>query len=301
MPRHLLPALLAGMLAGGMFLLIIFTKLHPIFSFSASLPLFFIGLRQGHRDAFTAVLTAFLLISIGGGPAPGIFFMLTIGLPAGFMVRQSLLHRDETQWFPIGLIVLSLALYAASIMALIAWYFAYEPGGLEQVIASNIKEAFALMGEQYAAIGESLATSWPFLIFPVTWWLWGLMLYGYAWIAQKILVDRREMLRPGYGIEPFTMPRWMLALLAIGALASLIGSPQMRFLGKSEILILLLPYFFLGIALLHRNVREWPNGRFFLFFVYFLAFSLFWPALLIAGIGLVYQIKNLSVHGKNIG
>ncbi len=81
----------------------------------------------------------------------------------------------------------------------------------------------------------------------------------------------------------FAMPGWMLALLAICALASLIGSESMSFLGKSTLISLMLPYFFLGAALLQETSKTWPSRRFFLFFIYFIIFAQFWPALILAG------------------
>jgi hypothetical protein len=99
-------------------------------------------------------------------------------------------------------------------------------------------------------------------------------------------------------LQAFEIPSWMLTLLAISALATLIGSPSMAFLGKSTLLTLMLPYFFLGCTLMHRACKTWPNSRFFLFFVYFLAFTQFWPVLILAAVGLWYQIKGLSGGGS---
>ena len=49
---------------------------------------------------------------------------------------------------------------------------------------------------------------------------------------------------------------------------------SMQFLGKASLISLMLPYFFLGAASLRESSAAWPNGRFFMFFV----FSLNYPS-----------------------
>jgi hypothetical protein len=50
----------------------------------------------------------------------------------------------------------------------------------------------------------------------------------------------------------------------------------------------------LGAASLRESSAAWPNGRFFMFFVYFMVFTQLWPALILSGLGLWQQIKHLS-------
>ena len=60
---------------------------------------------------------------------------------------------------------------------------------------------------------------------------------------------------------------------------------------------MMLPYFFLGCTLMHRACKTWPSSRFFIFFIYFLIFTQFWPVLILAFLGLWHQIKSLSGGG----
>ncbi|MBY0407462.1 MAG: hypothetical protein K2Q01_07200, partial [Rickettsiales bacterium] len=125
-------------------------------------------------------------------------------------------------------------------------------------------------------------------------WLWCIMLYAHGWLATRMLAKKGRALRPDFAVSTFPIPLWMLQLLAICALASLIGSDSMRFLGKASLISLMLPYFFLGAAVLREMTGNWPNPRFFLFFVYFMVFTQFWPALIVAALGMWRQIKLLS-------
>src|SRR5690606_2069139 len=137
---------------------------------------------------------------------------------------------------------------------------------------------------------------WAFLIFPITIWLWAICLYAHLWLTTRLLRHKHLGQRPDVSVLPFTMPGWMLYLLAVSALASLIGGTSMQLLGKSSVIILLLPYFFLGAAIMHAHSKTWPSRRFFLFFVYFSIVALVWPAVLIAGFGVWQQLKTLNKH-----
>ena len=297
MPKHLIPAFTAGLLASGLFLV----SFGKVFLFLPSLPLFFIGLSSRSRLTYVAVFTATLLIGLIAGSAPGVLFLLFMGLPAWYFSKKSLLSGlglgiAERIWYPIGLIIIDLTLYACVLLALMSWYYAYEPGGLQQLLSQDIQEAFSDTGGEYGDIIERMV-SWSFAIFPMTIWMWGIMLYSHAWLANKALTKQKLQIRPDIAVYGFIIPSWMLSLLAIAALATLIGSPAMGFLGKMILLTLMLPYFFLGCTIMHRVAKIWLSSRFFIFFVYFLIFTQLWPVLILAGIGLWHQIKCLSGSG----
>lgn len=306
MPKSLIPALLAGLLASGLFLAVFGAGLGFMFMFLPALPLFFLAL-SAHATADKyivpiALAVATFIIGLAGGPASGALFLIFLGLPCWYFAKKSLLHLPAAPgmpmfWYPLGLIVLNLTLWACALVAMMVWYYSDLPGGMPQLLAQNIRDAFSDLKGEYGDVVENMATGWSFLIFPITIWLWGMLLYAHAWIANRALARGHKQLRPGMEVAPFIIPGWMLTLLAICALATLIGGPSMSFLGKSSLLSLLLPYFFLGASLMHRYFRKWPSSRFFLFFVYFLIFTQFWPFLILAGIGLWHQIKYLLAAG----
>lgn len=303
--KALVTALVAGLLSSGLFLVVFGAGLGFLFMFLPTLPLFFLGLSRmgyGYKRSLTAALAgAAGIITAVAGPASAALYLVFLGLPAAYFCRKALLHLPATAgvdmfWYPLGLIILKLSLWASMLVALMTWYYASLPGGLPQLLTQNIREAFTDLQGNYGDIIESMASAWSFLMFPITIWLWGMLVFAHAWIANRILVKQDKHVRPDMVFKPFVIPSWVLSLLAICALASLIGSPSMSFLGKSTLLSLMLPYFFLGCTIMHRSVRAWPSGRFFLLFVYVLVFTLFWPFLIVAGFGLVQQIKSLSGH-----
>ena len=304
MPKHLASALIAGLFSGGLFLVVFGTGLGFIFMFLPSFPLFFVSLSPKFSLSHAAIVAATTVITLVAGLASGILFLIFLGLPVWYFSKKALLSgagigAGERLWYPIGLIIMHLTLCACVLVALMTWYYAGEPGGLPLILEHNIHEAFADMDSgEYSDIIEHIAGSWSFLLFPLTIWLWGMLLYAHAWLTNRILLQNKRQVRPDMEVQPFLIPSWMLTLLAIAALATLIGSPSMSFLGKMTLLSLMLPYFFLGCTLMHLMCKTWTSGRFFIFFVYFMAVTQFWPVLILALIGLWHQIKCLPAGGS---
>ena len=294
----LIAPILAGLLASGLFFIVFGIGLGFIFLFLPTLPLFYIGLGPRFAKLPLAVGTAAVTIAIVTGLPLMTIFLLFMGLPAWYIAKYSLLWRSEQDWFPIGAIILRLTLIGCAIISLVTLYYSFQPETLPQLLSQNIHETFAELKNDYGDIIDMLAGELSFLMFPVTIWLWAMILYSHAWLMNRLLARRKQQIRPDYNIRPFAIPVWMLTLLVIAALASLIGSESMSFLGKNMMICLMLPYFFQGTALMHRACKPLPSHRFFLFFVYFMVFSQFWPALVLAWVGLWDQVKHLKQTPK---
>jgi hypothetical protein len=295
--------LIAGLLAGGLFLFIFDVGLGFLFMFLPILPIMLAGFARSAPVALQATLIATIAIGAVANTAAAVLFLIFFGLPAWYIVRQGQLSRIDgagtRQWMPAGPIFVHLAIAASVLVALVVAYWAGTPGGLPGMIAERLPEIFADLSGEYGDVVHAMATDWSFMVFSATVWLWGLAFYAHAWLALRLLAYKHIPARPVFTLVTFAMPNWLLSLLAICALASLIGSVSMSFLGKATLITLLLPYFFLGAAIMHQRIATWPNRSFLFFFMYFLAFAQFWPALMIAGIGLVHHIKRLSSAGTS--
>lgn len=297
MKKPLAHAFIAGLLASGLFLFVFGLGLGFIFMFLPTLPLLALGLSKAPRLALYGAFFATALITMLTDMAVGLLFLLFLGLPAWFLARESLRARSHgpvEEWLPIGLILTQLTLYACAFVALLTLFYALQPESLPQVLSQNIQAAFADLKGSYGQIIDTLANEWSFLVFSIAIWLWGMTLYFHGWLAHRALAKKGIVRRPDFRLRPFMIPSWMLSLLAICALASLAGGESLRFLGKSTLISLMLPYFFAGAALMHETSKNWPSRGFFLFFIYFIIFAQFWPALFLSGVGLWVQIKGLS-------
>jgi hypothetical protein len=222
--------------------------------------------------------------------------LFLMGVPAWYITKYAILFRDESTgrtWYPLGLIWTNLTFYAALLILAIGMYYAGGDPSLEGILAAKIRATFAQTGDEYAKAVDALANQ-PFLLFTMAGWLWGLTLYGLAWVTNRKLVQQGKSIRPDFTLHMFPLPNLILMLLGACAAISLLGGAEAAFLAKALFLLLFLPYFFLGCILLHKETQSWPSRRFFLFFIYFMVFFQFWPAFLLAGAGLLHHIKHLS-------
>lgn len=290
---------LSALLSASIFLVVFGAGLGFLFMFLPTIPIFMVGLKGYERNALGAAAIAAVAIMVVGGVSTAALYLLLLGLPAWYICSEALQSRTRLsshshEWMPVGSIFLKLTLFACGLMAFIVAFYTREPGGIAAILASNINASLAELPDEFSDTVHRLSSNWSFLVFCVTFWLWALILYVHAWLAHRALMKRKLSPRHDFSIHPFHMPQWMLALLFIAALASLIGSDSMRFLGKSILISLALPYFLSGVGLMHQSSHKWPNRRILLFFIYFMVFSQFWPALIISASGLWHQIKHLS-------
>lgn len=295
MSKALIVSLIAGLLSAGLFLIIFGIGLGFIFMFLPTLPLLSLGLSRDASLTIISSATASVIIAAVAGLPVGILFMLFLGFPCWYMVDRAL-RSHNGQWFPVGIIFLHLTIAACVAVAVVALYYHDVPGGLPAMVSKDIHEAFSDVDGEYAEVIDTLASQWSFLVFSITTWLWALALYAHGWLATRALNQKRQQLRPDFAIHPFPMPNWMFSLMAIAALASLIGSESMSFVGKSTLISLMLPYFLLGAQVMHSASQTWPSRRFFLFFIYFSIFAQFWPAMILSGVGLYTHIKSINKH-----
>ncbi len=238
-------------------------------------------------------------ISLLAGADAGLIYLLYLALPCCYLAQRALLcHKQESgglTWYPPALALLQISLVGMITIALMTIHHASAEGGIMGVISQQVEAGFADMEPEMSAMVKQLASHWSFLIFGLTVWMWVLLLYGHLWAANRLIKTNR--LRESVAIEPFAMPGWVLSLMAICALASLIGSPSMQFFGKASLVCLMLPYFLLGCALMHAASKSWPSRGFFLFFVYSIIITQFWqlwPLMILSAYGFFHHMKSLS-------
>lgn len=291
-------SLLPALTSSGIFLLMLAIGLGFPFLFLSLLPIFSVGLGKNPRYAMEATLIASaVIVMLTGALSLGVMFVFFLGLPAWYfcyLARHALLFGEHKIWYPVGNIIAQLSVYACVLIGMAVVYYASETGGITAVVSAKIREAFTAMPAEYEGMVNTLADHWNFMLFSMLAWMWGAALYGHAWLANRRLVKTGKAQRESLAVTVFAMPGWMLYLLFVAALASLIGSESMRFAGKACFTTLLLPYFFLGLAIIHRSSNQWPNRRFFLFFIYLMIASQLWMMAIVAGIGVVSHLLQIN-------
>ncbi len=283
------------------------TSLGFLFMFLPTLPLFSAGLGKSPKVALEAAAIATLPIALltSSISAPAIF-MLVYALPCVLISHLLLLHRDIQLgdgmptlrfWYPAGLVIISLAVYACVMLAITTALFATQETNLPNLLAQTISEEIKTIQKDMGITLEQVSPSYiAFMLCGFLAWLWTIVIYAHAWAANSSLARKKIAPRPSIAIHPFPMPNWLLSLMGICALASLIGGESMQFLGKASFIILLLPYFFQGAAILHLTTLKWQNRWLLLGAIYLSIVALFWPAFILAGVGLWQHAKILNKH-----
>jgi len=295
---------IAALLSSGLFLLVFGLQLGFIFMFLPTLPLFSAGLSKHPRAALAAGALAALPIAGLADSGAGAFFLLIFALPSWYLCHMALKSRvlqlsdkpgmQLRVWFPVGVVIIHLAVYACALLALATAFYATQDTNLPQLISRDIAQELTRLEKIYDVPLHIAAPQIAFMLCALMAWIWGATLWLHGWLADHALAKRRLALRPNLSITPFPMPIWLLTLLGICALAALIGGESMQFLGRACVIMLLLPYAFQGAAIMHFASLTWPNRRILLFFAYVGITVFLWPALLLILVGLWHHLKTLN-------
>ncbi len=310
-------ALLYG-LASALPLLIAFSEPRGVlFMLLASLPLFLSGLSMGLAavtlSAVTACLTLSLMIAVAAtqitgslavGLADGVGMFIdtaiTLGLPAIVLVRQAMLNRTtddgSLEWYPAGLLVMWLTgaglLLLTFSMASLLWFG--TGASLEAIFTGQLADALRLVlpDVEEARLQEAAAaTAQIGLGAGLDSWLMVIAANGI--LAQGVLGRFGRNLRPAPDITQLDLPTWLGLALAATASVALLAPGDIGFFARSLVMVLLLPYFFAGLAVVHAACRN-RGARTVMLTIFYLILVLFaWPAALVTGLGLLDQMIGL--------
>lgn len=253
------------------------------------LPLFLAGLGFGAGSGLAASLLATLLVALSGGTVPVAVFLALFGLPVPLLLAAALRGGSGGGQMDLALPLALLGLWPLGVLGLAALATAGE-GGLEAALRRLVEGALARMG---LPAGEAVIAMLVRVEAAAVGFWTGLALLANGAAAQSFLA-RRGLARaatPDYA-EAARLPRWYPAVPA-AALALFLATGGGDVVALSALLLSLLPFFWLGLAGVHRRARG-HGGRvpllvlFYLLLVVFL--QLLAPALV--GLGLFDHVRR---------
>jgi len=314
MQRDALIAIASGLMSaffalaylGGSALTLILVYLAPV-------PILLVGLGKGPRAATIAAGTGFLATGALGGLSLAGIYGLVYALPAWMVTRLVMLQRQtatnltgsettggenkaESEWYPIGPALAALALLATG-MILLAEFSAGEMG-LKGTLEAHMAEAFQLLVPTTDEAWRSRAIDVILPLFPGAVGVsWVTLTAVNAVIAQGVLVRAGRNLRPSPAYAELDLPQWAswpLVLSAGAALSGpLLGMEDLGYLGHNTAMVTAIPYFFLGLAVIHTLARRVKATSAVLVAVYLVVLMSGWAALVVAGVGVVEQWVGL--------
>jgi hypothetical protein len=295
MPHPLGIAVLCGLLSAALFVSLLLGLPGMLLVYFAQLPVLFAGLTLGLSASGIAVVGAIVVIGLMLSMAAALGYALLHALPALFTVRQALLQRTDqgkTEWFPAGLLLTQLTLLAGAGVILAFLLLGSEPGGLPGFIEAHLREGLTALGllDEAAAAPDLARLAAVIPGFTASSSL--LMVMINFMLAQLLAVRTGWARRPTPNFERLELPGWLWPGIAVAAVLVLAGG-IIGDLGWSLLIVLVVPYLFLGLALVHVVVRRWSRPGLALAAIYGAMILLGWPILLILLLGFVEDWAHL--------
>lgn len=268
-----------------------------IFAYLTQLPLFAVGLSQGATFAAIAgAVAAGVLVLAENGLFAAIFIALN-AVPAWLLTRLGLQSRtaaDGTvEWYPPGLLVTWTT--GMAVVMLTAAYVAFgsAEGGLPGVVERFLRTGIRMMvGGQDAQIEGAVRAIAP-LFASIVLVSWMIMVVVNGTLAQGVLVRFGKNRRPTPRVADIELPRWALAVVAVGLAMAILGGGTIGHYGANLSLVLCLPFLFLGLAVVHAFARRQKLRWAILVGTYAAVMIFGWPAAALIILGFVEQWAGL--------
>ena len=112
-------------------------------------------------------------------------------------------------------------------------------------------------------------------------------------LAQALAVRLGWNRRPSAAFSELELPGWLWPAIGVAALLAVIGDGGIGFLGRALLIVLVVPYLFLGLAVIHALARRWPHRRLALGLFYLSVMLLGWPLLAVLLLGFVEDFAHV--------
>ena len=112
-------------------------------------------------------------------------------------------------------------------------------------------------------------------------------------LAQSILIRAGRNLRPAVQYSSINAPEWLYWGLVIAGLITLLGSGNLEYVGRNLAIVLAIPFFFIGLGVIHTLVRLLRSPSVALTAFYFLMVISSWAIFVVAIIGFFEEWNDL--------
>jgi hypothetical protein len=282
-----------------------------IFSFWSSLPLYVIGLMSGLGMTLVAGAVAAAIVGatqamlFGQGLLGAGVFAIDTLLPAAVVAHLALRSRHGTDqrmvWYPGGSILSWLAVvFAGAFLALTVWAFLINHETVFETMRRSMETILETVLPTQDPVERAEAVRLVAASIPAmagVSWLFVIVVNGI--LAQKALARLGWNLRPLGPLAVFQVPRWLVAPLTGAVVLALIGDQDLLYMGVNLGIVLAVPFFVQGLAVVHMYARMAPRPRVMLAIFYGCNIALGLPyaglpsAVMLVGLGLVEQWAGL--------
>ena len=265
--------------------------------YAGPLPVMLAGLGFGFQPALLAAATGTLVAAAAIGGQGALLYAVGHALPSLMVVGLALRSRpgivaETREWYPHGDIVAWLAVLAAAFVAMAGVWLAGEDG-FRATVNDHIEKGLGVLLPQLGLPDRQRLQAGMSSLFPG--WIgtsWAVMGVVNAVAAETILDRAGRAIRPkpAWGAD-LSLPDWLSwALVGAATLAligTLIGPGDVGYMGRNLALVLALPHFLLGLAVVHGLAQRTQQPRAILVGFYVVLFVSAWAMLAVATIGVL--------------
>lgn len=268
----------------------------PFFAYFVQLPLLFVGLSLGLASAGLASLGSLAIVILFGGSIAALVFLVVQIVPSLLTARQAQLNRvaedGSVDWYPPGLILGQLVLYAGVVMVITLLWVRWATGSIETAFTVAIDEVMSQLGGgggESLAIGQQIA-DYAAIVPGVVAVSWVLMTVINAAIAQLLALKGGQAKRPDFALAKLWLPGWCGPVLAAATLGALMLSGDLAFFAQGLAVLFAVPYLMQGLAVVHSAVERLPAKRLALTGFYLVLVLFSWP--LVVGVVLLGLLED---------
>lgn len=239
------------------------------------LPLYACGFAFGAAAAALAAGAAALPMLLLGDLAAMLSHAMTVGAPVVLTTLLALWGLRPAEAPRIGAPVAALALLAAAMFAFAAYTLSDQPDGLAGALRATFHQVLTEAGGVPDEVARQVADMAARIV-PVAIGLWFLGAMALNAVFAQALVRRMGLLsRAPVLFSAFTLPRWYAPLPVLCGIAALMLKGDARYLAGGLSEILLLPFFLLGLSVVHALARrtKTPRGWLAAFYIVLAFFS----------------------------
>jgi hypothetical protein len=267
------------------------------------MPLFVAGLAGGSLTCLAAGLAGAVVVTGALGSVDGAIYLAAAALPTAILVRQAMRPAavsDGVAWRSGGGLLLWLTgLGLAGVVALIGYFAVFEHG-----LPATIAQRFDLQprpAAMVARIAPGLAAA-----------LWMGLIAVNGSVTEWALARLGKAIRPPIDMRRLNLPLWVGPILMVAGLAgAALRQGTIGMVCLNSAIVLIMPFAFLGLAVIHAIAGMRPGGAVLVVAVYVVLLAtpamLGWRAmltvaLLLAGLGSADQLMDFrGLRGLRAG
>ncbi|MEE2661758.1 MAG: DUF2232 domain-containing protein [Pseudomonadota bacterium] len=322
MRRELLFPLGAGVSSALLFLSpAVISLAGAVLVYFAPLPLAMTGFALGYTAAsiaaaVSALSVGYVLIFVGGLPGLFTVVLVTMYVPVLLIVFLGLKRYTASDgtlsWYPAGnilnwLTILGL-IFFLTVGAILAASGMGFKGTTEGVLGSGIDLLSTKQNSveqpitvQLKALIPAVAQTLPSTV--INTWMVFLPVLNCI-VAQRLVLAQGKNLRPTPEYKQIQIPIWLLPLGCFAVFLAFF-SGEIAFWGLNIFLIVSVPFFFIGLSVMHSISAAWPGRAVILTGIYLFLVLMHWPALILVTLGAAeYWLRlrrKMNTQSKNKG